>query len=297
MKKNLLFAFVGAMMCNISTYAQETKISFETSEGFTLGAFDGQKGWSNWGYVDKNHSNVINTFASDGSNSVYVTANEAQEENWGGIFYKAPQYNKMSISADIYLDARGASDYDMLSLYTSEIKVNERLGGFRFYFDDEVDIGNDKDYVTINWEAKKWYNLKVNIDFTSNKIDYFIDNVKIITTNFNKEIKSIMEFDFELDNYKSGFKVDNVKIQNLENLAVNDISQKSLKIYPNPVSDILKIDSQEKIESISIFDAQGKQVLTSTSASQLNMERFSAGIYLIKIKTKEREFTEKIIKK
>lgn len=297
MKKNLLLAFTGILMLNISTQAQDTKISFEASEGFKLGAFDGQKGWSNWGRVYKEYTNVINTIASDGTNSVHVTANEAQEENWGGILYSAPKYNKMSISADVYLDSRGASDYDMLTLYTSDVKPYERIGGFRFYYDDEVDIGDEENDVTINWVEKKWYNLKVNIDFTSKKIDYFVDNVKVNSTTFNKKITSIIEFDFELDNYKSGFKVDNVKIQNLANLAIDDVSQKTLRIYPNPVSDILKIDAQDKIENITIFGAQGKLILTSTSVSQLNVESLSAGIYLIKVKTKEKEFTEKFIKK
>lgn len=297
MKKNLLFAFACILMLNVSTKAQETKISFETSEGFKLGAFNGQKGWSNWGYVDKDHSNVVNTIATDGSNSVHVTANEAQEENWGGILYNAPKYTKMSISADVYLDSRGASDYDMLTLYSSDVKVYERIGGFRFYFDDEIDIGNDDDGVTVSWQEKKWYNLKVNIDFTTSKIDYFLDNVKVTTTTFNSKIKSILEFDFELDNYKSGFKVDNVKIQNLANLAMDDVSQKVFKIYPNPVSDILNIESQEKIENITVFDSNTKQILTAKSTNQLNLENLSAGLYLIKIKTKDREITEKFIKK
>lgn len=297
MKKNLLLAFAGVFMFNISAYAQETKISFEAQEGFVLGAFDGQKGWGNWGYVDRDHSNVVNSIASDGVNSVHVISNEAQEGNWGGILYKAPQYNKISISADVYLDSRGASDYDMLTLYSSDIKPYERIGGFRFFYDDEIDIGNDDSGVTINWVQKKWYNLKVNVDFTAKKIDYFVDNVKVTTTTFNKSIRSILEFDFELDNEGSGFKVDNVKIQDLNKFAVDDVSQKSLKIYPNPVSDILNIESQEKIENITIFDVNAKVVLTAKSSNQLKLENLSAGIYLIKIKTKDREFTEKFIKK
>lgn len=297
MKKNLLSVLICTFIFNVNSKAQETKISFETAEGFVLGNFNGQKNWSNWGYVDNNHSNIINTIATDGVNSVAITADEAQEENWGGIFYDAPSYKKMSISADVYLDAKNASDYDMLSLYSMDVEEYERLGGFYFNFNSGIDIGDDVNSVTVNtWTEKKWYNLKIVIDFTAKKVDYYLDNVKKTTTTFNSNINTIKEFDFEFDNYKSGFKIDKVKIQNLENLAVTDLSKNEIKIYPNPVKDLLKIASKENIESVEIFDINGKQVLKTQFGTSLDVKNLTSGLYIIKIKTQNETLTEKFIK-
>ncbi len=297
MKKNLLSVLICTFIFNISSHAQESKISFESSEGFVLGNFNGQKNWSNWGYVDDNHSKIVNTIATDGTNSVEVTANSSQEENWGGILYDVPNYKKIAISADVYLDSKNASDYDMLTLYSMDVEDYERLGGFYYNFDSGVEVGDNDNYVEKNWAAKTWYNLKVTIDFTTKKIDYYLDNVKINTTTFNANINRIKEFDFEFDNYQSGFKVDNVKIQNLENLAVEDVSKNNIKIYPNPVIGLLKISAKEKIENITIFDSSGKQVLHAESTTILDLENLVSGIYFIKIKTNSSMITEKFIKK
>ncbi|HAD78391.1 MAG TPA: hypothetical protein DCF99_01760, partial [Flavobacteriaceae bacterium] len=62
MKKNLLFGVL--TLLSLSVNAQNQKISFEESEGFSIGNLNNQKNWFNWGYVSDNNSKVINTFAS-----------------------------------------------------------------------------------------------------------------------------------------------------------------------------------------------------------------------------------------
>ncbi|MGL6037886.1 MAG: T9SS type A sorting domain-containing protein [Soonwooa sp.] len=296
MNKKLFISTLSILLLGNNISAQDTKFSFETSEGFNLGNFNGQKGWSNWGYVDAAHSQVVNTMATDGTNSVSVIDDEAQEENWGGIFYNAPAYRKMSISADVYLDNLNSSDYDMLTLYTMDVEEYERLGGFYYSYDASLEVGDDTTIVTKTWQAEKWYNLKVDIDFTTKKIDYFIDNVKITTSSFNSQINSIKEFDFEFDNYKSGFKIDNVKIQNLDNLATSEFDKNKIKVYPNPSSDFINIEGVKDVEQISIFDGSGSLFYQSNSATPIDVKTWKSGLYLIKIKTKNTEASTKFIK-
>ncbi|WP_300674814.1 T9SS type A sorting domain-containing protein [Soonwooa sp.] len=296
MNKKLFISTLSILLFSQSISAQETKISFETSEGFTLGNFNGQKGWSNWGYVDETHSQVVNTIAADGANSVEVTADEAQEENWGGIFYNAPAYRRMSISADIYLDKLTSADYDMLTLYSMDVDDYERIGGFYYSYNASLEVGDDTTSVIKTWQAKKWYNLKVNIDFNTKKIEYYLDNVKLTTSTFNSEINSIKEFDFEFDNYKSGFKVDNVKIQNLDNLATAEIDKNVFQVYPNPSSDFINIKGVKDVEQISIFDGSGILIYQSNSFAPIDVKAWKSGLYLIKIKTKNTEVTTKFIK-
>ena len=78
----------------------------------------------------------------------------------------------------------------------------------------------------------------------------------------------------------------------------------SIKIYPNPVSDILKIeiDNDLIISSYSIIDKLGK-VLVKTDASinqnqkQIDISNLSNGFYFLKLKSGNQEIIKKFIKK
>ena len=81
-------------------------------------------------------------------------------------------------------------------------------------------------------------------------------------------------------------------------LSQDEISNESnFKIYPNPVDNILNIDSVNEINSM-IYDITGKKVLESYSKN-INIEKLAKGIYVIKIKDLVNNITEsiKIIKK
>lgn len=85
-------------------------------------------------------------------------------------------------------------------------------------------------------------------------------------------------------------------------LSVNDLVKKdsNLKIYPNPVSDILNIDSASKIKSVKIYDLSGKNVLTEvidTNKPAINVSSLSSGTYLITAETETGLQSSKIIKK
>jgi uncharacterized delta-60 repeat protein len=72
----------------------------------------------------------------------------------------------------------------------------------------------------------------------------------------------------------------------------------SIIIYPNPVSDVLYIESNElnSIKALKIFDLQGKLILKGTNKT-INVSNLKNGLYIIKILTAEGEFVKKFIKK
>lgn len=297
-----LFIISSILLTAYFTNAQETRFSFEGWEGFTLGQFNEQKNWNNWGFVDNDHSQIIESnLATNGENVVRVIANEDEQENWGGILYPAPNYNNMSISADVYLEGIGGSDYDMLSLYywSNENEEHEYISSFYFDFEENLTYGTEETYVTSKdkWTPNKWYNLKTNINFKNKKMEFFIDNTKVLTADLPEGVSYFDEVDFEFDNYVFGFLVDNVKIQNLDNLAIDELSaKKTTTIYPNPVKDILNINSNSEIKSVIITDAIGRVILNGNSKS-VNVEDLKQGVYFVNIKTDDNEYSEKFIKK
>jgi len=75
-----------------------------------------------------------------------------------------------------------------------------------------------------------------------------------------------------------------------ENTAVTGIaetdSQNAIDLFPNPVTDVLNINSDEVISTISVTDINGKVVLersVNNTTAQVNMAAYSSGVYFVKI--------------
>jgi hypothetical protein len=78
----------------------------------------------------------------------------------------------------------------------------------------------------------------------------------------------------------------------------NNSAGNQLKIYPNPASDMLFIESAEKVESVSIFDSRGGQVV-GWSGGQVKVEMpvrgLAPGLYLVRVETGREVVNRKII--
>ncbi len=86
-------------------------------------------------------------------------------------------------------------------------------------------------------------------------------------------------------------------VQN-SSMGVSEVSKTDLQIYPNPVTDILNIKTQEKIQKTEIFDLSGRVLLINiSSVNQLNISNLKSGNYILKITTNKGATAHKIIKK
>lgn len=73
---------------------------------------------------------------------------------------------------------------------------------------------------------------------------------------------------------------------------------KNIEIYPNPVSDLITIKTDQKVENISVCDISGKNSnVTILRDNKVDVKSLPAGSYLITIETKEGKTTKKFIKK
>lgn len=69
-----------------------------------------------------------------------------------------------------------------------------------------------------------------------------------------------------------------------------------LSIYPNPVNDILNIDLEGNIQSISVYSFQGKLIETCHDIKTIDFSKFQNGTYIIKILSENNIYYKKIIK-
>lgn len=81
-------------------------------------------------------------------------------------------------------------------------------------------------------------------------------------------------------------------------LSTNDFEvNNSVKIYPNPVKDILNITTIDNSEiiSVKIYDLQGKLILETTTTS-IDTNDLTSGLYFVNILTEKGRLTKKFIK-
>ncbi|MCW1148171.1 fibronectin type III domain-containing protein [Flavobacterium lacisediminis] len=109
--------------------------------------------------------------------------------------------------------------------------------------------------------------------------------------------QAIVEFD-DLQIYNYELNVSQVgELYNNNVLASSDFSQNNLevKLYPNPVRDILNIEIENDIQSIEIYNIQGQKVLSSNQ-KQINVSDLATGMYMVRIQDIDNKIaTKKIV--
>ncbi|WP_298511994.1 choice-of-anchor Q domain-containing protein [uncultured Kordia sp.] len=66
-------------------------------------------------------------------------------------------------------------------------------------------------------------------------------------------------------------------------------------IYPNPAKTILNIQTTENIETVSIFDMTGKQIL-KTNQTTIDVRRLQSGMYILQVTSNQKNSTKRFIK-
>jgi hypothetical protein len=99
------------------------------------------------------------------------------------------------------------------------------------------------------------------------------------------------------DSYQKMVKI--VVIDDINTIYDTDFS-KTVNVYPNPAKDILNIDvTNNKISTIQICDLTGKNVLRKKSltkgANEINVSTLETGVYILRIKSIDGIYTEKIM--
>ena len=123
-----------------------------------------------------------------------------------------------------------------------------------------------------------------------------IKTLSTLTINDEVDIQADIYFDFNFPI------VTNVANTSFETLSVSGLEgEEDISLYPNPVEDILFIESKHDLNQISLFDIQGKQIKVNVNLDQggntrIDLSHLSQGIYFINIKTPQGDYSKKVIK-
>ena len=87
---------------------------------------------------------------------------------------------------------------------------------------------------------------------------------------------------------------------NVTALGVSNVNKSQVKVYPNPVVDVLNIEADFKVNTVQVFDLTGKVVSSHTLDSvknQVNLSKLTPGVYVVNIQTEKGIQSVKIVKK
>lgn len=81
-------------------------------------------------------------------------------------------------------------------------------------------------------------------------------------------------------------------------MSVNNFENNLVKVYPNPVKDILRMDAQNQVDQIEIYDLNGKKLnaIEHSEIDTIDFSAYASGIYIIKITSGKQIQTIKLIK-
>jgi hypothetical protein len=78
--------------------------------------------------------------------------------------------------------------------------------------------------------------------------------------------------------------------------SLEDIENTLITIYPNPTTDFLSINGNQKPVTIAIYNLLGKEVMSTISSNNVDVKSLPNGVYVIRIKDGLKEVIKKFIK-
>lgn len=145
-----------------------------------------------------------------------------------------------------------------------------------------------------------WFDVQIYFDVDALTYEITVDGTLVNNTPVPFQADATLgALDFFSIDANNNYFIDNVIfvegfIDDIDDFAVNNV-----KIFPNPVVDILEIRSLEGVDSVSVYDVFGKLVFTkipSGSSQNMDMSGLTSGLYLVEITIGDATRTLKIIK-
>ena len=126
--------------------------------------------------------------------------------------------------------------------------------------------------ITGGWQTWETVSATTNLSEGSYKL-----RLKVIQSGFNL---NWIEFDFTGNS-----------------MGMNDNQINFMKLFPNPVNEVLNLNTQYQIFTIEIFDMLGKKIFEAENLNSINVKYFEDGVYLLKISSGNNSHSKLFIKK
>lgn len=303
------YLYISVFLSLSLTVSAQVQISFEPEEGYTAGSLHGQNGWevteSSDGIVQ--HQTISNEQASEGAFSFKNGHEPDYDFQWFPIFGAAyafetplPADQEFTLSYSILVTGQQGADFEFVLYGVNESEEFTPVAGVGIENRGYIYLINDEnygfEYAEATWEPNQWIDVRAEV--SSSEIAYFINNVLQNTiARFNDF--EITGMNFLHNNYGHDAYYDNIQLS-FGNMHTNEIAlNETLRMYPNPVNDVLHINAENhEIKTVQIMDSTGKIAMSGLSATRMDVNRLSPGVYVLLAETKDgKKFSRKFIKK
>ncbi|SCY38913.1 Por secretion system C-terminal sorting domain-containing protein [Nonlabens sp. Hel1_33_55] len=153
------------------------------------------------------------------------------------------------------------------------------------------------------------------MNWSPDQITFLIDNEPFYT--YNPEVKDAETWPFDKDQYmllnvamggisgsvepgftQSPMVIDYVRVYQKSTASIGDEELDKVRLFPNPASDLVSIQSVNPIDTIEIYSMLGSQIQASlTSNNSFSVSGLSSGIYLVKMVSGASVSTKRLIVK
>jgi hypothetical protein len=205
-----------------------------------------------------NSDNIIFTYGSASGNNVY-----------GGSFNATNTYNFSYSSNLAFANQTTPNNWKHVVITYDASKVA------RIYVNGVLGSQNTFPF---------WWTIGTNYFYLGNSFGS-------ATGAFNGAIDDLKIYNYALTD------ADVLNLYNTNTLSTSEVYQNNLEVtlHPNPVSDVLNIETALEIQSVEIYTIQGQKVVSSTE-KQINVSHLASGIYLVKTQDSNNKIsTNKII--
>jgi beta-glucanase (GH16 family) len=159
--------------------------------------------------------------------------------------------------------------------------------------------------------ASNWHVYSMN--WSPNQIAFLVDGIVFYT--YNPTVKNDSTWPFYKDQYillnvalggiagpiegtytQSSMIIDYVRVYQNNALSTNDISSNSYRVYPNPTSSEINIQSDINISHIELYDLLGKLIIKESKLPHsINVSSLNPGLYVLNIYSANTKTVKKVI--
>ena len=146
-----------------------------------------------------------------------------------------------------------------------------------------------------------WFPVELIVDIDAKTLVMYVDGLEAIpagTPFSDTTVPYLGAIDFYAPSQFTTYYVDDI-VTAFGVLSTENFTKNEFSVYPNPVKDVLNIETTTAVDQVVIYDLLGKIVLQenpSTISPRINMSSLPSGAYLVKVKIGNSSKTVKVLK-
>ncbi|WP_347218386.1 reprolysin-like metallopeptidase [Chryseobacterium sp.] len=221
--------------------------------------------------------------------SIAVYKNQITEANFIGSnsVYLGPGINYSGLAQFSAKLERGV-DYYLVAKNTYGVSIGQSVpmsinGAGQFYDIIDSPAGINYTYVAINTATNSIAGTSSTANFTTLSLGtYIVHGISYTGAESSLLNKTIAELNQTGICYQ--LSQNNISLKITTTLTTKEFTKKQIGIAPNPVKDILNVESDEKITHYEIYEISGRLIDRNVmSGSQISFSRFKTGVYMLKL--------------